>query len=1142
MVKTLFTSAFREIRQSLGRYLAILAIIGLGVGFFAGLRMCQPSMLATGAAYLTEQQFFDFQLLSTLGFTEEDVAAFAGLDGISAAEGAVYTDFLMDWEDKELVFTARSITSDVNILQLTAGEMPRSPYECLGDARFFSEEDLGQALPVSPHNDEDTRELLAYDSYTLVGIVQSPAYLNHERGTSTIGGGSLSGFLYIPLEGFEYEAFYEVYLTSRDRAAPYSDEYDAQIEALTPQVEDLTDLRATLRYDTLYGDALAEIEDAAKELEDGWKEYYQEWEDVNAELADAKQELEDGEVAYQDGLEQLAQGREDYRQGLAEIEDGERTLADAKKELDENGPVLDEAAAALASGRAELDAAKAQLDASGAELDAAAAELETGETSYKSLSALYDSAKQLAGAVGLDTPAQLIATLQSGQAPPINAAVDAALQAQGSNAEAFVENWTAAETGIGTPLDETYLAGLRASLDQGQVQMQEGRSQYEAGLAEYETGRAAFEAREAEYQEGRMAYEKGREEYESGAASLRKARQELDDAAEEIAKAEQELDDARQELDDGWREYNDGMAEAEKEFSDARQELEDGDAELQDAKEELAKLETPDTYVLTRSENTGYICFENDISIVAAVSLVFPVFFFLVAALVCMTTMTRMVDEERTQIGVLKALGYSNGQIMGKYLFYSGSAAVIGSVAGYALGVWILPWIVWEIYAIMYGFAPLEHSSDPVLAAMSFVAAILCSVGATWMACRVELRQPAAELIRPKSPKAGRRVLLERIRPLWRRLGFLQKVSLRNVFRYRSRLVMMVLGIGGCTALLVTGFGLQDSVRSVLDRQYEEITHYDYAVSFQKGQTADSAAAYLAGRGWEEGLLIHQGSVDVMAGGRSKSVYLVVPQAGDLGNYISLHTKNMPVPFPGSGEAAINTALARELGVAAGDTLALRSEDLGAMTVKVSTVFDNYVGNYVYLSPATCIEQTGKEPEYTTLYLHSHEGADPFQEGALLSDGEGVSQVTVNQSMRNQVDNMLSRMDYIVIVVVICAGALAFIVLYNLTNINITERIREIATIKVLGFYQGEVAAYVFREIGVLSVLGSLVGLLLGKALHAFVMAQVRIDAMSFPVLIYPSSYAISFGLTMLFTIFIALAMGPRLRKVDMAESLKSVE
>ena len=1237
MVKTLLRAAIREIRQSIGRYLAILAIVGLGVGFFAGLRACQPDMMATGGKYLTEQKFYDFRFLSTLGFTEEDVAAFAALEGVSAAQGGVFTDFLTEIEEGlETVVKAHSITEDVNILKLSAGRMPEAPDECLGDAKYFLEEDLGTVLPVNGSNSEDTRELLRYDGYTVVGLAWSPFYLNYERGTSSLGSGSVAAFVYIPEDGFDFEAYHEIFLALEDVPAPYSGAYDQLTGSREAEMEDLLDQRAELRYDELYSEAMEKIRDGEQEIADGWEDYRREKADAETELDDAYRELTDGESDYEQGRQDYQQGQQDYADGRQKVADAQQELTDAEAEVAGGQQELEEARQELDSGWEEYNQARADAER---ELEEARQKLEDGEREYAEGLAEYNDGLQkleevrdeiAKGESGLSTGQQELsaaqaqlnaawAQLQSGQQTLQESkaqldAGEAQLQAGKAQYETQLNQFLAIKdtlppetaAGMQAQLDEA-----KAELDRSEAQLAAGWAQYSAGLREYESGYAEYQSGaaqvaqaerelrdgrseleqgrkelasgeqeleeggkqldegwaeynsakaeadrelaeayqklqdgEAEYSDGLRELEDGRRDLDEAQRELREAQRKLDEARDQLDRAPGELEDARTELDDGWAEYRDGRAEADREFASAEEELRDAEEELADAREKLKDLKRASTYVLTRDENTGYVCFENDTSIVAAVSVVFPVFFFLVAALVCMTTMKRMVDEQRTQIGVLKALGYGRAQIMTKYLFYSGSAALAGSVLGYGLGVTGLPWIIWEIYGMIYGFAPLEHAVLPDLAAVSFAAALLCSMGATWLSCRVELRRQASDLIRPKAPRAGRRVFLEYITPLWKRLSFLHKVSARNVLRYRSRLIMMVLGIGGCTALLCTGFGVRDSIAHVADDQFNEITLYDYSVTFQDGQTSESASAYLEKYGWdpEQALLVHNGSVDVLAEGGSKSVYLVASSTGSLEGFLSLHRGGEPVAYPGVNEVVLNAGLAESLGVLPGDSVELRRGTLGSMKVTVSALCDNYVFNYAYVSPETYRSQLLEEPEYNTLYVLAHDGADPYEEGAVLLEDEDVSTVTVNAATRERVDSMLSRLDYIVVVIVLCAAALAFIVLYNLTNININERVREIATIKVLGFYQGEVAAYVFREINILSILGSLAGLGMGKALHAFVMEQIRIDAMTFACRIAPLSYGISFAMTLLFTLAISAGMRPRLRRIDMAESLKSIE
>ncbi len=1299
MVTTLLKSTLREIRQSLGRFLAILAIVGLGVGFLAGLRMSQPAMMATGVKYLDAYDFHDFRLLSTLGFTEEDVEAFAALDGVKAVSGSWYTEFL--WkrtDDSEVVLIAHSLTEGMNRPQLTAGRLPENGSECLGDAAYFTPEDIGRKIRVSDNNDEDTLDLLRYEEYTLTGLAASPMYLNYERGTASIGSGSISAFLLMPEDAFDADAYYEIHLTILGDAPAYSDAYTALADAMEPRVDALLAQRAQLRYDTLHGDAMKEIRDGEKELADGWLEYRTERADADAELADAYRELLDGEQEYADALADLEQGKKDYAEGLAELEDGKKEYADGLKEYQDGLKKYEDGLADLEDGRKEyenglteyldglkeyedglasleqgkkeyedglkkyqnglkkyedglteledgkreyadglkeyqeglkeyedgekeLKSAQQQLALSAIQLSNALKQLEEGEAAYAQLSALYGAAQQMALRMGMSDPQQLIRLLNSGAAPQLNAAVDTALQADGSSLAEFLGGWAAAEAQIGEPLTQAYLDELQATLAQGRKEYDAGYLSYVLGFRQYNNGKQQLEEAAAELDDAKAQLDEAKAELDDAKAQLDDAKAELDDAEaqladawqeildgeQELAEAKAELDDAeaqladawqelldgeqeladaraelddaeaqladawqelldgekkladaraeldkapgeladaRKELDDGWKEYQDGIAEANAEFSDAEKELRDGEQEIADAYAALEDLKPADTYTLTRSENTGYACFDSDVAIVAAISVVFPVFFFLVAALVCMTTMKRMVEEQRTQIGVLKAIGYSRHQIIGKYLFYSGSAAIIGSAAGYTLGSRGLPLVLWEIYGIMYGFAPLERVFDPMLAVICFGAALLCSMGSTYLSCRAELANPAAELLRPRSPKSGKRILLERIPFLWKRLSFLRKVSIRNVMRYRSRLLMMILGIGGCTALLVTGFGIQDSIGSIADDQYDKITLYDYAVNFRDPLTTDTAAQYLTeqGRDSRDGLLVHSGSTDAVSESASQSVYLIAPAGDSLEGFISLHSGDTVIPFPGLNEAVINRNLAEELGAEAGSQLRLRNDKLGTVEVTVSGICDNYMFNYVYVSPETYRQQLGTAPAFKTLLIHGSPDADPYEESVLLADSDDVSNVSVNEDARQRISSLLDRLGLIVIVLVLFAGALAFVVLYNLTNINITERIREIATIKVLGFYQKEVAAYVFREIIMLSTAGSLVGLLIGKALLTFVILQIDVSGMFFPTQIFPQSYLFSFVLTLVFTVVITWSMRPRLRRIDMAESLKSVE
>ena len=585
--------------------------------------------------------------------------------------------------------------------------------------------------------------------------------------------------------------------------------------------------------------------------------------------------------------------------------------------------------------------------------------------------------------------------------------------------------------------------------------------------------------------------------------------------------------------------YDDAMSE----INDAKYKLEDAKAE---GEQELSELEHPDTYLLERNTNIGYACFESDSEIVAQVARIFPIFFILVAALVCMTTMSRMVEEQRTQIGTFKALGYSEGAIMGKFMFYSGSAAILGCIFGYIVGTILFPQVIWFTYQLMYFTLPMKYLFDVKLAIIAIAVALICSIGTTWFSCRVELSETAAGLMRPKAPKAGKRVLLEYIPFIWKRLKFLHKVSIRNIFRYKRRLFMMVLGISGCTALLMTGFGLNDSVADFAEMQYEEILIADASIVYNNGDvntlpaslqnTLDELTTYY--------LLLHEASWDLVTDDVVKSIDLVVPENFDtIDLYMNFHkVDGEALDYPKSDEAYISNSISERYGVKLGDTITLRDDNMRELHITVSGIFENHVYNYVYLSPETMEKQLNELLDYNAAYINIPDNADIYSISAKLMQDENVTTVTLFNELKNRLSKMMNSLNYVVLLVILSAAGLAFIVIYNLTNINITERIREIATIKVLGFFKNETSSYVFRENIVLTALGIAVGLILGVLLHRFVMAQIVVDMVSFRVHIKPISFVYSIVLTFIFNFLVNAVMNVKLDKINMAESLKSIE
>ncbi len=1037
-------SAFREIKNSLSRWFAIMAIIALGVGFFSGLKVCKESFWLTGDIFLRDHVFFDYELLSTIGLDEESLDYIKDVDGVASAEGAYSSDALIrissdqvsspsDRGDKsenssEIAVKLHSISDEINTLKLMAGSMPKAPNECLADNSRFSHEYIGKTVTISSSNDKNTRDMLAYDTYTITGLVESPLYLNFERGSTSLGDGTVSGFFYIPEQGWDAPCYSKIYLTLKEGGPIFSEEYKANVKSMEKPLKDALTTCGEMRY--------TKVIDEAKE-----------------ELTQAEDKLHDARIKLADGEKKLAENERKLSDARGEIRKGEKDIATNRDKIKAEKENLKKAQAQLDEGRLEYD---------------------------NSLKAFED---------------QKAAAYQ--QLEPLKAVLEKA------------EN---------TPAYQTYLAQYNAAKENIDMQLAPAEAKLSQAVKELKENQAKIDA--------------GYSQIKEGEEQLAKAVVTLNNSKEELAQGEKKLEKARADLEKGSRK------------------LQDAEKELRAAKKEVAKIESPDTYLLGRDTNIGYVCFENDTNIVDGIAKVFPAFFLLVAALVVMTTMTRMMDEHRTQIGVLKALGYSKRDILLKYVFYSGSGALLGGAFGFFVGSHLFPLAIWKAYSIMYHFSDLTFVVNPLLGTFSILVALVCAVGTTVYSCYEQLSEVPAQLIRPKAPAMGKRILLERFTFIWKRLSFLHKVTARNIFRYKKRFFMMVVGISGCTALLVTGLGISDSIKDVVSTQYDEIMYADYIATFDKGlKEGDQQLFMEENQGLvSDALFAYTVSMDVHHKGQIKSVNLVVcDEKAPIGKFIDLHDeKKNPLSFPKEGDCIINSNLGLRLGLKVGDTITVQDSDMNKISARISAMCENFVFNYMYISIPTYEAQQGPYEINSAFLLGVPDASgkveNPGAQGAKIMESSHVSSVSVSEDFRARISNMMKSLDYIILLVVACAGALAFIVLYNLTNINITERIREIATIKVLGFKRGETSSYVFRENGVLTVIGALVGLPLGKALQLFVMSQIVVDMVSFDIHIEPLSYLLSVVITFGFSALVSLIMLFKLEKINMAESLKSVE
>ncbi len=1049
MKRTFHKNIFRTITKSLGRFMAIFSIIALGVGFFAGLKASKPDMIKTGKKYVEDQVLFDYRLISTWGFTPEEIEKIQESDSITVAEGAVWEDFLYRLEDgSDGCLKAMSVTEQVNRLSVIAGRMPEKSNECVLDANNFSEDVIGTEIIVSPENSKETKDSFTYDRYIVTGLVRTPVYLNKERGTTNIGSGKIDCFAFLNLEGFSYEYLKEVYVVSAASGEAFTDEYEENIETLSDQVEKDVKEKLQVRYQKEMDDAKAEIEDAKTKLSRETKK-------AEKELSDAKKELEEGEEA-------LKEARQELEDGEAEIEANEQKLMEAE--------------AALKDGEDRYQQGLSEYQSGYAQYETGAVQLEENRGSYE-------------------------------QAKAAKEQMEASFWGQlGEKAEEALRQ------------DETYrmLSESVASFEGNQAVLAETKARLD----------------EAKYQldvsEGQLS--SARSEIRQGKNLLEEAKVSLEDGRREIAKNQEKLTD-------GWKEYEDGVEELNQQILDAQE-------EIKEAEEELADVEEPELMVLDRNTNVGYASFEGDVSIVEGVAKIFPIFFFLIAALVCSTTMTRMVDDERTQIGTLRAIGYSQGAILSKYLIYSGSAAGLGAAVGYIIGTRLFPMAIWIAYNMLYGFADIIIVDNLWLFVISLGVSLICSMGTTYAACRMELTHAPAELIRPKSPSAGKRIFLEKITCLWKRLKFLHKVSARNVFRFKKRMIMMILGIAGCTSLVIAGFGVKDSVSNVVNNQYDKIFQYQISAIFSDAVTSEVQEELMEQYQEEikNSAILMETSAEIPYEGGSKTASLLVSEGNDVKECVRFQLNGDSVELCKKGEILIDKRLSQVLNAKIGDDITLKSGDKTIGPLKVAGIFENYTYYYAYMTAET-YEEYFKEPfEPKSMYLVLEKDADVYEIGSFLGNRDDISNVSIIAEMRARVENAMESMNFVVALVIGCAAALAFIVLFNLGNINISERVREIATLKVLGFYSRETGAYVFRESMVLSVMGIVCGIPLGILLHRFVMVQLKVDMVTFEVYIRPLSFVYSVFAVLLFTVCVDLIMRRKINRIDMAESLKSIE
>ena len=645
----------------------------------------------------------------------------------------------------------------------------------------------------------------------------------------------------------------------------------------------------------------------------------------------------------------------------------------------------------------------------------------------------------------------------------------------------------------------------------------------------------------------------GKEELLKEASNLENVKKELDLTKEKINQEEQKLIESerkgRKELESNEIKIEKGkrdLLKAEEEYNKAEiettEKLEDAWEKIEQGERDIRKIEKAKWHVLDRNSHYSYVDYEGAADRINALSKVFPVFFALVAALVCLTSMTRMVDEQRVNIGTLKALGYSNLDIALKYILYALIASIVGCIIGFAVGYTLFPLIIFNAYGLMYVLPPVILSFNLGLSIKIAIVAILLTTITTYLACINELKENSASLMRPKAPKIGKRILLERIPFIWNKFNFSNKVTLRNIFRYKRRFFMTVFGIAGCTALILAGFGIKDSIKTVVNKQYGELFNYDASISLDEGserflEEEDNILNYTLVQS-ENGYLKREND--------KKDITIIVPKnIEEFEKFVSLQERvgSEEIKFPMQG-IVISEQISKTLELKVGDEVKVINKDDEEAIAQIKAITENYTFNFGYMSEEYYRDIFLKKPKYTTAYANisttNKEIEDQISKNLMAN--EGIKRVSFNSILKEDFNDVIDTLDYIVIVMIVFAGALAFVVLYNLTNVNISERHREIATIKVLGFYDNEVSAYIYRENIILTIIGALLGLVMGIYLHRFIMITVEMENIMFGLELEKKSYIYALVLTFIFSILVNVTMHYKLKNIEMVESLKSVD
>lgn len=1095
----LHKDTLKEIINTKKRFISILLIVLLGVGFFAGIKVTSPDMQKIVDRYFDDTDSMDIEVISTLGLTDDDIQEIKNIEGVENVVGAYSKDVLIKANDEEFVAKVHNLSDDMNRVLLQEGRMPENDDECVVETSFLkgTSKNIGDTILLE-ESEDDTTQMLKNKEVKIVGTVASPLYISRERGSTKLASGKIDYYIYVPKTAFSSEIYTEIYLTVKDakKQDAFSDEYEDNVKEIKDKIEAISDSRKEARYQSLKDEANKKVEEAEAELASKKQEADTQIADAEAKIKSAKNEIESGKKQLDQAEVQLVNSQKKANSEFAaaekQLKQAEETIAEQEK---------------------NLQAGKEELQAKQQEAQSGIAQIEEGIlAATQTIEQLEEQKKQLE-AIGGD----------AAQISQIQAGIDQAQQTKN---------------------------GLEQQKAQIQQQLQEAQDKITQGETQLNAAKQELQAQKTAYQNTKQ---QTNQKLYNAAAQIQKSRQELETAEQQIAESEQELANKKQE---------------------AETQIEEANQKIQEAKDQINDIKRPEWYILNRNQNVGFASYAQDTERIENLSKVFPVVFFVIAALISLTSMTRMVEEQRTQIGTLKALGYTKTQIASKYIIYAILATAIGGIIGMAIGFKIIPEIIIEMYRMMYTIPNIITEFNIKIGAMGLGVAMLCTVGATIYSCYKELTLSPAALMRPKSPKAGKRVILEKITWLWKKFSFTQKVTLRNLFRYKKRVLMTIIGILGCTALMVAGFGLRESVSNMIPLQYGEVFKYDINITFKNETSREEIKNGIQQiaelEEIQEGMSFNMQAVEILNIDNTQDIQMIVPEnTENIKEYITLENRKTKQKYDLNNEGIIITEkLAKLLDIQEGDSITIKNADEKQGEVKVVGITRNYLMHYLYMSPELYKQVFEEEVKYNTMLAKENTGViesegnlqnienkkereeakAQAQEtvedrlGKQILENTNISTISFTSQSKSIFDDVMQNMTFVVWILIVAAALLAFVVLYNLANVNISERIRELATIKVLGFYDKEVYDYVSRETSILTVIGILLGLVGGYFLNMFIIKTCELDILMFDSSISVWTYVYAAGLTVLFTGVVNVATYFALKKIDMIESLKSVE